>query len=355
MTHVKIHEATSNAQLGTAEKAKGVFSVLIINEGWGSSGYYSKSVLQESGPKAFPANTHSFLNHPSAEEMWSQPERRIQDLAGVLTEAVWKDEGSGGPGLYADLTLRPSLVDFVNEVKGMVGMSINAMADSKWDTAPDGREGPIIEALLPFPLNSVDMVTVAGRGGKIGPAQESAEVKAADALYLREHKIQVPSPATPPAAGQPPKGPEMAFTPEQEKALADLAAAAPAIIAEAAASKTAREAAAELARKAGEVNPLDAAAQLTEALVASGLTPDSQKDVIADVRLGLAPDKAIERWKAIEARTKAAQPAGFGGVVTESGVFSPSPVTGAKSLNEVFGALFENGYGGASLIEKAGA
>lgn len=335
-----IHEASANAGLASTQLSKGVYEVCLINPGLGSSGYYSPEVLKESGPKAFPTNTKSFVDHATEEERWNRPARSVLDILGVITgDAYWKDEGFQGPGLYGKLTVRPSLIQLVDEIKGYVGMSISAQAVSEWGDMPNGEQAPIIQELIAFPFNSVDIVTVAGRGGAIGEATESA-----DFTYLREHGFAVPSTATPKAKetkATPSKGPEMDFTPEQMQALSSLAAAAPAIIAEAAASAKSREEAAARVAEASKVNPLDTVAALTTALAESGLTVESQKDVVLDLKGGMALEAAIGRWKAIEARTKPAdgQPVFVGGVITESGASAVKPAGAPKTLQESLAAL----------------
>jgi hypothetical protein len=74
----------------------------IISPGWGSSGYYSEELLRRDGPKAWPAGTHQYLDHPTVSEEAERPERSVRDLAAVLvSDPVYEENGKLGPGLYA--------------------------------------------------------------------------------------------------------------------------------------------------------------------------------------------------------------------------------------------------------------
>jgi hypothetical protein len=68
---------------------------------------------------------------------------------------------------------------------GDVGLSIRAMGESKVGEA-EGRQGPIIEALVDDPLTSVDVVTVAGAGGKFLSLLESYKRQDDEATLLSE-------------------------------------------------------------------------------------------------------------------------------------------------------------------------
>jgi hypothetical protein len=63
---------------------------------------------------------------------------------------------------------------------GDVGLSIHALGNANLGEA-EGREGPIIESLVADPLTSVDVVTVAGAGGKFLNLLESYSRKDSDA------------------------------------------------------------------------------------------------------------------------------------------------------------------------------
>jgi hypothetical protein len=151
----------------------GTMPVKLIAPGWGSSGYYSEAMLKRDGPKVFRANTHMYINHPTAQEAQQRPERDIRDLAAVLsTDAVYRDDAVHGPGLYADAKVFSHWRPFVEEVAPFTGTSIRALGKPGTVQTIEGRKGKVIESLLA--AQSVDLVTAAGAGGKVLQLFESA-------------------------------------------------------------------------------------------------------------------------------------------------------------------------------------
>lgn len=136
----------------------------------GSSAYYPKEALQE-GAALFAPKTKIYLNHPSADDKFNQPERRVQDIVGYLSEGATFD----GKDLYANATFLPKFQDDIKDLAeaGLIGMSIRA-------------EGEISEAsgtktLTKFTrVNSVDVVTSAGAGGGFDRLLESANASASE-------------------------------------------------------------------------------------------------------------------------------------------------------------------------------
>lgn len=155
------------------EGKSGKALVRVINPGWGSSGYYSPEVLERDAAKAFPKGTKMYWDHPSASEAEDRPERSLRDLAGETTEdARWMADGPSGPGVYANTKVFSQFRDAVDEMREHIGVSIRAMGSFNEGEA-EGRTGPIIDALHPDPFNSVDFVTMAGRGGQVEAVFES--------------------------------------------------------------------------------------------------------------------------------------------------------------------------------------
>lgn len=151
-----------------AKPGKNKWRVKVIEQGWGSSGYYGRDVLQEYGPSVFAKGTKVFMNHPSASEDADRPERDVHELAGKLTsDAVFSEDG-----LYADIEFYSHYAPIIAEMAEDIGLSIRAFGEAKIGEA-DGREGPIIESLIADPLTSVDVVTVAGAGGRFVSLLES--------------------------------------------------------------------------------------------------------------------------------------------------------------------------------------
>jgi hypothetical protein len=155
--------------------------VKVIESGWGSSGYYGPEMLSEYGPQVFKAGTKVFMNHPSANEASDRPERDVHQLAGKLTsDAVFTENG-----LQADIEFYSHYAPIIREMAGDVGLSIHALGEASVGEA-EGRQGPIIEKLVADPLTSVDVVTVAGAGGKFLNLLESYTRKDADATPVSE-------------------------------------------------------------------------------------------------------------------------------------------------------------------------
>lgn len=145
----------------------------LIDAGWGSSGYYSPQVLENAATeRVFPAGTHVFFDHPSESERHDRPERSVRDLAMVLDE----DATYTGGALVAEANVIGPYRELVTDPVFMeaVGMSIRAAADTTLGEA-DGRKGTIITQLIEGA--SVDLVTRAGRGGRILAAVESARAQ----------------------------------------------------------------------------------------------------------------------------------------------------------------------------------
>jgi hypothetical protein len=150
------------------KRKKRRYEVKVIESGWGSSGYYGASMLSEYGPKVFKAGTKVFMNHPSASEASDRPERDIHQLAGKLvTNALFRESG-----LYAEIEFYSHYAPIIDEMADDVGLSIHALGNAVEGEA-EGRQGPIIESLVEDPFTSVDVVTVAGAGGKFVALLES--------------------------------------------------------------------------------------------------------------------------------------------------------------------------------------
>lgn len=144
---------------------------------WGSSGYYSREVVERDGAAAFPVGTQMFLDHPGDFEAGDRPERSVRDLAGKITSTPTME----ADGLYADVELYSWVADLVREMGDDIGLSIRAAAQIAVGKA-EGREGPIITHLVEG--ISVDLVTKAGAGGKFVTLLESA--RPADAVTVAE-------------------------------------------------------------------------------------------------------------------------------------------------------------------------
>jgi len=157
-----------------AVRGDGTEAVKIIQPGWGSSGFYSKEVLQRDGAKAFPKGTKMLWNHPTVTEEAERPEGDLKDLASELvSDARWMERGQKGPGLYADAKVFESFQGAVNDLAPHIGVSIHARGKGVYGEA-DGRQGVIVQEIMESPFNRVDYVTMPGAGGEIISLFEAA-------------------------------------------------------------------------------------------------------------------------------------------------------------------------------------
>ena len=153
--------------------ANGTIPIKIIDAGWGSSGYYSREVLQQAAnARVYAAGLQMYWNHPSKTDEKERPERDLRDLAGVLTEdARWDEQGPKGPGLYSRAKVFSAYRDAVAEMGPYIGLSHYVWGESKQGEA-EGKKGEIITRIVA--ARSVDFVTVPGRGGAIAEAFRAA-------------------------------------------------------------------------------------------------------------------------------------------------------------------------------------
>lgn len=161
---------------GTTAKSlgNGVFLAKIIQPGWNKSGtrYYSEDLLKEYGTTTFREGRPCFANHPTKEDFANG--RDITKIWGrVVEDPKYLDEGEDGPGLYTSVKVRKEYVDFIEEYKDSIGMSIFASGDGVEGEA-EGKSGLIVESFDPEdPYTSVDFVVAAGAGGKVQRMLES--------------------------------------------------------------------------------------------------------------------------------------------------------------------------------------
>ena len=155
-----------------AMRPDGTIGIRIIGPGWGSSGYYSREVLQRDIPKIFPPGTQMFWNHATPTEEAERPEGDLNHLAGVTVSApYWLDSGPKGAGMYADARPFTRHALAIDEIGEHIGVSIRALGRHTLGEA-EGRQGRIIQELVAG--KSIDYVTVPGAGGAIVKVFESA-------------------------------------------------------------------------------------------------------------------------------------------------------------------------------------
>lgn len=173
---IQIREAAGKA--GTLSGSR--MEITLITPGWGSSGYYSPEVLEKAAENlVFPRKTQMHIDHDKEGGVGS-----VSTLAAYLNEDArwepeWLDPDTGVKGrLVAEARVNRKWGPILADVGEAIGTSIAAPAEISMGEA-EGRQGKIIEALLPGRLNRVDFVTVAGRGGRISEVLEAHKVEEA--------------------------------------------------------------------------------------------------------------------------------------------------------------------------------
>lgn len=162
-----------SATLSEATKStdSGLLEVEFITPGWGSSGYYSREVVEAAAP-LFAVGVQMYFDHPTPTEEQERPVRSVRDIAAVIESAGVVDKATGAVrGKVRPLKIYEGLLTDEAFAKN-VGLSIRGSASDITVGEAEGRKGPIIEGLSH--LASVDFVTRAGRGGKVLAVLESA-------------------------------------------------------------------------------------------------------------------------------------------------------------------------------------
>lgn len=157
---------TEHGTLLEAKGREGVFPIRIITEGKGSSGVYSRELL-ESYASVF-ANRPMHMNHPKdANAPW---ERDILGIAARTGEVTVKEDEQGRLALYTEAKVRKEYREFIEEFGDLIGVSIYASGEGREENGEwivesfDGSD----------PYTSVDFVVAAGRGGRVERMLESA-------------------------------------------------------------------------------------------------------------------------------------------------------------------------------------
>lgn len=167
----KVFLQEAAGSLAAQSKSKARFLIKAIQPGWGSSGYYSKDLLETSA-KAFEG-VHMYWDHPTSSEAYERPERSLRDLAAVLNNVSYQEDGQDGPGIYGVADVFEHYVQPLKEMAEYIGVSIRATGIGRPGEV-DGREGTVVEGI--DQILSVDFVTKPGAGGKVLKAfREAAE------------------------------------------------------------------------------------------------------------------------------------------------------------------------------------
>lgn len=168
----------------------GIWRIRIISAGQGASAYYPAAVLERDGRKAFPIGTKSYLNHPTMTEGWERPERDVEKIcAKQVSEAEYDPTDQS---LYANYQFTGKYQRMIGELYEVLGMSIYALAEYEIDTIGE-YTGKIITSFVESPMNSVDVVTVAGANGAI-IAQVSEGFRAFGSKGTSAQEASAPTP-----------------------------------------------------------------------------------------------------------------------------------------------------------------
>lgn len=181
MTIAQLMEATNIAESKSGLTGKTWKIKIIEGDRQGSSAYYPAKALEE-GKHLFKEGTRIFRNHPSANDKWDQPERKVEDIIGWLSgDAVYE-----GKDLYANATFKESARADIKELAeaGVIAMSIRASGEMT-----EGTNG--MELARFTAVHSVDVVTVAGAGGAFEKLVEAGTLNDSDAQAEEAQKEEI--------------------------------------------------------------------------------------------------------------------------------------------------------------------
>lgn len=162
MTARKLFEA---GKLVEGKTSRGTWPIRIITEGKGSSGVYSRELLE--AHKDVFANRPMFGNHPAdPSKPW---ERSPFEIRAKLAPNVEYKVVDGVAGLYGEAIVSPEVSKWLEEFHDIIGVSIFASGDGREE---DGEY--IVESFDGTdPYTSVDFVVAPGRGGGVERVAEA--------------------------------------------------------------------------------------------------------------------------------------------------------------------------------------
>lgn len=156
-----------------AVTGKRVWNARLIASGVSLNGkYYSGEMLESTGPAAFPVGTLIHADHQTWVEAYDRPEKSVNTIIGAIATEPKLDTVDGVEGLYANVEFTEEWAPRVEQIAPFVGLSISTQYIA--DETAEREDGVVtVAALVPFPTNSVDLVTVPGAKGKLLRALES--------------------------------------------------------------------------------------------------------------------------------------------------------------------------------------
>ena len=152
---------------------KRVWNARLIASGVSLNGkYYSGEMLESTGSAAFPVGTLVHADHQTWGEAYDRPEKSVKTIIGVIATEPKLDTVDGVEGLYANVEFTEEWAPRVEQIAPFVGLSVSTQYIA--DETAEREDGVVtVAALVPFPTNSVDLVTVPGAKGKLLRALES--------------------------------------------------------------------------------------------------------------------------------------------------------------------------------------
>lgn len=260
MSNSKSLNVTESTDVGVLGRVNGKkrYKARLIGVGKGSKALYTTEAMA-TAKDAFPKGTKVNADHMSWREKDDRPEGSILSMIGVIaSEPVAEADGA-----YAEVEFLDEYAPLIEQIYPFVGMSIHAQCE--W--TEESEEGlPIVTAFVPNPLNTVDVVTVAGAKGKLLEVMESYSYGKMNTDAETERK-------------------KNKMTPEEIKALADqlIPALTEAIKPEPVKVDEATDDAEELDLEV-----------VTESLIEAGLPKAARAKAIAAIKNGIEVEEAIK-------------------------------------------------------------
>jgi hypothetical protein len=164
MTSRRLYEA---GKLVEGKTAHGTWPIRIITEGKGSSGVYSRELLE--AHKDVFAGRAMFGNHPeNPNEPWKRSPFEMKAQLGPNIEYKVVD---GVAGLYGEAIVDDEVDKFLEKFHNIVGVSIFASGDGREDA--DTGDWIVESFDGTDPYTSVDFVVAPGRGGGVERVAEA--------------------------------------------------------------------------------------------------------------------------------------------------------------------------------------
>lgn len=159
-TAEKRHLLEAATLVGESAREDGAWKVRLISEGQGSSGFYSRALLE--GFHSVLNDVLSFKNHPGE---WEGPESRdFTMIVGEILGETWvEDDERGLAAVYGWYLPDPEYKEKIERYKNKIALSIYAMGEGSHNEDTGRFE---VTSFEEDPYNSLDVVIAAGARGK---------------------------------------------------------------------------------------------------------------------------------------------------------------------------------------------